>query len=924
LDKKLIVDIENIEYKSKKSKVKNSFEDIKQNIDHLPNLLKIFQRIHVERLKIDGNEFTLSLNEEALYLDNKFINLSSKVKFLSNQVVFDLYSLYLKDVEVLFDGKVKLDYFKEQLNIFGKYFYKDIEGQINLEMNDKLAQFYLNSNSFKSLKFIKKFTRLPKEAEAWMYDNVEGNIQLKEFYGKFDLENNRLLENSLRGKAVIDKAKIRFHKDLKTVNTKRTELEYEKEKLSFKLVEPKYAKKSLKGSSVYIEHLTSEKKGQVVVNIKANTKLDKDILGILKAYDIKLPLVQKTGNTNASLTLKIPYSLNRGMSTNGKFIVKKANIDLNGFNFYTKSANVYLKGTKVEIRKADFVHKDMIKANLDLDINTQTLSAKGNALIKSFYIANKDDEIINIKNKKTPLSFSFKDDVKIQLDAINTNITIKDRIYVSIKELDKIYDSSKLLQELSVRGGNIYLNIKDENDISFEGFVYGLDYPIYKKGKKVDSLNIKGSILNNLTRVNSSDGNVFAQIRNDKLSLVLKNLAIHIDTKNKQNQENIPKFDLKVNNVSLKLNNDTYHLTKGLATVSSKRVDFDAQVVNINNLPIKKNGREIKKLDVYGSVTSKLTDLKTKDKKLVLKIKNDKLNVFLDGYDVYVETDAMENEDEISEFNIKAKNSNIYVNEKFKFLADNYDLRVRKDMVYFNLKHKKTAMTYKESSDGMVDVYANDISDEFINTIFDKKIIKGGKLMLLANGVKSKLKGKLILTDVKIENLAILNNILLFIHSSPALINPFLAIPSVVGAAANGGFNLTGYKATTGIAEFLYNKNKKTLAINKVVTVGNGIDFDGSGLINLDDMTLNSKIKLIFFKNYSKIVSSIPVVNYVLLGKNKRVETKINVFGPLENPKISTNLTKDAFSVPLNIAKRILTSPVELLNFIKGKDKKKK
>ena len=203
--------------------------------------------------------------------------------------------------------------------------------------------------------------------------------------------------------------------------------------------------------------------------------------------------------------------------------------------------------------------------------------------------------------------------------------------------------------------------------------------------------------------------------------------------------------------------------------------------------------------------------------------------------------------------------------------------------------------------------------------------------MLLAKGTADDLKGKLILEDTKVEDLALLNNLLLFIHSSPALINPFLIIPSVVGLASKKGFNLTGYQIVDGIMEFKYNKSKNILDINKFVTLGNGIDFDGKGSIDLNRNEIKSKIKLIFFKNYSNLVGLIPVVNYVLLGKNKRVETEVDIFGPLNNPKISTNLTSDAFSVPLNIAKRILTSPIEFIKFLeenenseKDKDKRSK
>ena len=154
IDKKLIVDIENIEIKSKKSQVKNSYEDLKKNIELLPTVLKIFQKIDVRRLVIDDNEFTIALNEEALYLDNKFINISSKLDFHSQEVVFDIYSLYLKDINLMLNGKLRVDYFKEKLDLLGKYYYKDLSGDITLDMNKKMANFYLNSQEFESLRFL--------------------------------------------------------------------------------------------------------------------------------------------------------------------------------------------------------------------------------------------------------------------------------------------------------------------------------------------------------------------------------------------------------------------------------------------------------------------------------------------------------------------------------------------------------------------------------------------------------------------------------------------------------------------------------------------------------------------------------------------------------------------------------------------------
>ncbi len=924
-DKKLIVDIENIEIKSKKSKVKNSYEDLKKNIELLPTVLKIFEKIDIRRLKIDGNEFTIALNEESLYLDNKFINVSSNLNFIANQVVFDLYSLYLKDIDLMINGKVKVDYFNEELDLLGKYFYKDLEGNVTLDMNEKIANFSLNSNEFESLKFLKKFFRLSPIAESWMYDNVEGKLQLNEFYGSFDLVKNKIIEKSLYGKAVIKDAKIKFHKNIKKIHTKKIDVGFDNNKLSLDLIEPIFEKIKIDGSYVHINEIASSKNGNVVVNIEAKkAKLDNRILNILKAYDINLPLVQKTGNTNASVKLIIPYAENKRMDTKGKFILSKSDILLQEFPFSTTKATVLLDNSKVKIINADIKHKNMIHANLDFIIDTNTSSAKGSALIKSFLIEDKTDKIVHIVNKKTPLFFSYKDDVNIKLDAINTDIKIGDYIYVDIDKLSSIYTYSDLLKKIDIKDGDLSLKIKDENDISFTSNIYGLNFPLERNSKKIKELKVKGLIKNNNVKVNSLDNNIKVEIKNKEIFVALNNTDIVINTKESSNTE-LPLLNISAKNAKFKLDNEVYDIKTAEAILKPTLISFIADVRNLD-LPIFKDKKKITALNIKGDYSKNVTNIETVDKKIKIKYTGtSKLDIKISDYDILVKTDEKE-ESKINDLNIEGKNSNIIINDKFKFLADTFSLRLRDHNKYFHLNHKKTDFTFKESKDKQIDIFANDISDEFINAIFNKQILKGNNMLFLAKGTPASIKGKMILKDVKIEDLAILNNLLLFINTSPALINPLLAIPSVVGMATTGGFNLTGYRMIDGVLNFDYHQDKKLLDITKLITVGNGIDFDGSGTVDLNAGTIKSKINLIFLKDYSKIVGAIPIVNYVLLGKDKRVETKVNIFGPLENPKISTNLTKDAFSVPLNIAKRVLTSPVEFVNFLKdlGKDEPKK
>lgn len=919
MDKKLILNIENIEYSSKKSESKSSFENIKKDIELLPTVLKLFQSIEVNRLKIGEEEFKIVLNEKELYLDNKFVNLSSKIDTSSNSISFDLHSLYLKDIKLKFDGKIKIDYFNEKLNYFGNFYYEDIKSSLNLEMNKEIAKFYLVSEPFENLKFLKNFLDLPLVAEEWMYDNVEGKMKLQEFYGEYDLKNNQIIEKSLIGKATIDQAKIRFHKDVDVINTQSLNVTFKNDNLHFDLINPIFKEKNIEGSFVTIHNLTSSLNGEVEVNIKTNDKLDRDILDILKAYNINLPIIQKNGTTNASLTLLFPYDLQKDMSTKGEFLINDAEVFIGNFSFKTKNATVNLDGTKIYIKDSDFKYQEMIDAVVNLELDTKTLKSSGEAFIKNLQIKKDNNEkIVEIKDKKTLLEMDFNKNTIIDLKDLETKIEVQDNILININNLAKIYPYSKLLKEISAKNGNLNLEIKNEKEIKFNASLKGLNFPLEKNGMKIENLDIIGNIEDKNVYISSIDEDIKLQIKDD-VNLTLKNLSLNIDIKN--NKDSLKKdVNISFINCDLILDGTNYQLKNANIFIKNQEVNFDAVVKNLD-LPLKKNGKEIKELSLVGIQKDNNTKISTKNKDLILELKNETLYLQLDGYDVFYK-DKINEEGEDNSYknvNIIGKNSNIIIDEKYKLLANNYEIRVREDEKYINLKYKDNEFTLKQSKDKKIDIYTSELSDEFVNAIFDKNIFKDGKLIFLANGSLDKLNGKIIIENSNIEDLAILNNLLVFIHTSPALINPLLAIPSVVGMATNSGFNLTAYKIINGIVEFEYTQKESLLEIKKLVTIGNGIDFEGKGRIDLNNMTINSEIKLIFLKDYSKIVGAIPVVNYVLLGDSNRVETQVNLFGDLSNPSISTNLTKETFSIPMNITKRIFSTPSMIFDFLSGK-----
>lgn len=914
------------------SRVESSSDDIKKNIEKLPLLFKFFKKIDIERLKIKDNEFTILLNDKHLYLNNKYINLAADLKFEGSKVDLDVYSLYLRDMNLTFMGKSKIDLSKNIVNFFGTYLYNEIEGELNTQFNgnDDILDFYINTTKdIKSIKFLKELFRLDSVAEAWMYDNVKGNIRLNYLYGKVDLDKKLPIMDSLKGQAVISDAKVRFHKNAKVVDTKKLTIDYKDDTLFFDLEKPIYNKSKIYGSKVTIPNLTSLQKGEVIIDLKTQVMLNQDILEILKAFKIKLPLIQKSGKLDSSLILKIPYLPSRKMKIDGTFNATNAVLKLNNFEFLVKKAKIVLKDNMVFIKNADVKHKNMIDAKLDLDINTKTLKATGVAKINSFSILSGKNSIVNIKNLTTKVDVDFKDNTKIDLKALKTIVDIsKSSTNIYISTLDVVYPYSTLLKEVNVKKGDLKINIIDENDITFNLNAEELDFPFSKNGKRITTLSANGVIQNNITTISTNDSDIKIILKKDK-SPLLKLSNIDLDLKNDSKEYNksdkIPDIDLELKNSTIILDtNNSYKTQWANINIRNSKINFEGKVLDLD-LTISKNGKKITNLNLNGTYKNNIFIVKTFDNKLKLKylVLKNKIQMDLDGYDILYDTSSEEDKNSKFDYYINGINSNIIINNEYVAKSNKYNFVFENHVTQIDLQYKNTKFVYFKDFQGKINLSATNMDDEFLNSLINKKLIKDGLVNLKAKGANGLISGHVDLENTNILDLAILNNLLIFINTSPALINPLLAIPSVVGMATSGGFKLNGYKVIKGSVDFTYDFKNKYLNMHKIFTKGNGIDFDGGTTIDFNTSKVNAKLKLIFLKDYAKIVGLIPVVNYVLLGDKKRVDTQVEIYGTLDKPKYKTKLAQDGASVPVNIIKRIITSPVKLLEVL-GVDLKDK
>lgn len=859
-------------------------------------------------MKIKDNIFKIKFDNDYIYLDNRYVNLASKYSKEGDILNLNIYSLYLKDLDFLLLGSIKLDFDNNILNFFGKYQYaKKIEGELNIQANKKELDFFVNSGEVDSLNFLKQYVKLDPIAEAWMYDNVKGKLYLDHLYGKIDLKTFTPILKSIKGYARVVDAKVKFHNKLDVVKTPLINLEYQNDNLLINLKEPTYKGISVDGSFVDIKDMTSLKYGHVDVTIKANHLLDNNVLEILKAHKINLPLKQLSGKTDAIVHLYIPYDA--PMKTFGVFKAKDSTFKINNFEFYSKSGTVDLINRDVIIKDTDFVHKNMINAKVNLKIDTKTLKSQGNAYLNSFLIKSDKQEIVKVKDKKVDISLDFAKTTKLSIDDFKTDILFKPEFTdISIGNLEKIYPYSKLLQEINIKKGDIDIKLYDVNNIKFLANLYDLKTPLKKDSKRVDFLKLNGEIANNKTLLSTMSNDLKIDIFKDKINLILNGYDVDLTSNDKNSFDK--DFSVRLIDSNIFLPENSFYSIDSIVQMNKKAIFFDGKFGKLD-LPLEVNAKKVDTLSIKGSLENGITKLQTKDKKLKLNLNNNNLDIKLNGMDLIYNSNEPSSS-KYSSIKVDAKNSNINMNNKHKILANSYKINITEDKTNFDLKYKKATIKYIKAKDETITLNAKNIDDSFVNSFFGKKMVEGGTLSLSASGKDDFISGRMDFNKNNIMNLAILNNLITLVNTTPALINPLLAVPAVFGMVTNDGFNLNGYSVNEGYVEFTYNFENSFLNLTKIHTIGNSVDFDGYATIDLQKSLVDSKIELVFMKDYSKIVNYIPGLSYIFLGDDKRVSTTVDIKGNLDDPKIESNIAKDSVSVPINILKRIITSPFKL------------
>jgi len=201
------------------------------------------------------------------------------------------------------------------------------------------------------------------------------------------------------------------------------------------------------------------------------------------------------------------------------------------------------------------------------------------------------------------------------------------------------------------------------------------------------------------------------------------------------------------------------------------------------------------------------------------------------------------------------------------------------------------------SDEKSINLDATDISGEFINDLFGIKSFEGGKFRLKLLGESTKeFKAEVRFFGTYLKDYIFYQRLLSFLNSVPSLLS--FKTPD---------FNDKGFTVKNG--KILLTRKDDVIEFLAIEMIGTSADIGGRGTIDLKSKKINIDLELKILKDASGIIDKIPLINQIILGKDRSLSTVIAIRGTTEKPEYSTQILQDALLSPLKIIRNVLQAP---------------
>ncbi len=512
-------------------------------------------------------------------------------------------------------------------------------------------------------------------------------------------------------------------------------------------------------------------------------------------------------------------------------------------------------------------------------------------------------------------------------------------------------DKSKNLQTQKNNSKNDLSSVSTQESVSTEEKISKFDKTFTKDPNKMTPIELKRLIIDSI----KEDEKPYTQEILNINGMQDITLDIEIDFKDHDNiLINLPDFKTSLtinpNNYIFKIDDIAKYkpyspliqyldIKSGNAYITTQDFKDFTLLFSIgqNTLPLYDfNGIGVKTLDFSGTIQDDVIQISSLDKKISFTRKNAQNKINIKGYNFNLEQflnskipaiqqalhgnnngvsptkEEVKNKLEFLKYkhqyqrrhhikaeitNIEIDNMSIYYKD-YLIPTDSISIRFRDQRILADATYKN-GIANLDFIDGDIYIKATNFSANFINFVTQKNLFNGGLFTLIGAYKNSSFSGEVKVQNTLFKNFAVLQNIINLIDTVPSLI-----------VFKNPNLGAQGYQVKNGSITFAI--NKEYLGLEKIHLIGDSMDVDGNGVIQLDNKEINANLKISTIKNLSSILSKIPIVGFLVLGEGGKISTNVTLNGTIEDPKTSVSLAEDIITAPFKILRRIFT-PIDVI-----------
>jgi hypothetical protein len=251
---------------------------------------------------------------------------------------------------------------------------------------------------------------------------------------------------------------------------------------------------------------------------------------------------------------------------------------------------------------------------------------------------------------------------------------------------------------------------------------------------------------------------------------------------------------------------------------------------------------------------------------------------------------------------VQVKGTQILIRyEKYVLLTDRFSLRVNgKNTIFVATKDGDTVRV--ELNGNAIVVKAHRIKAPMLRALVNFGGLKGGHYSLdLQGNLKGTMRGVITIEGGIVSSFKTYNNLIALFNTVPSL-----------SSLSNPGFSKQGFEVRTGRIEFHMVNNR--IYFDMIYIDGKSAAISGKGTVSTLNGAINMDLAVRTARGLGKLIGSLPIVGYILMGKDKSITTGVKVTGTLENPKVTTNVVMETLLAPFGMFIRTLKSPAHIIN----------